>query len=79
MICLRCNHYTHPDREMAAHQGSDSCRCSCHPWNRHVLSQCENLDDHGRRCGNKGKYRDGAQRYLCDDCAEGYDVREQPQ
>ena len=30
MICLRCGHYSHPDREMAREEGSDGCLCSCH-------------------------------------------------
>ncbi len=33
MICLRCGHYTHPDREMDREQGSGRCLCCCHPWN----------------------------------------------
>ena len=32
MVCLRCGHYTHPDREMARVQGSTHCRCPCHSW-----------------------------------------------
>jgi hypothetical protein len=32
MICLRCSHYTYPDRECAREQGSEACRCACHPW-----------------------------------------------
>jgi hypothetical protein len=32
MICFTCQHYTHPDRELARLQGSDRCRCACHPW-----------------------------------------------
>lgn len=32
MICLRCGHYTHPDREMDRAQGSERCSCDCHPW-----------------------------------------------
>lgn len=33
MICLRCNHYARPDREMERAQGSTDCACGCHPWN----------------------------------------------
>jgi hypothetical protein len=33
MICLRCGHYTHPDREMDCEQRSENCACRCHPWN----------------------------------------------
>ena len=33
MICLRCGHYTHPDREMDREQRSADCRCPCHPGN----------------------------------------------
>lgn len=70
----------------------DYCKAACIPSGRFCsgrcarmfderqdLSQCENLDDHGQRCSQRGKHREGAQRYLCDECAEGYDVREQPQ
>jgi hypothetical protein len=34
MYCLRCHHYTHPDREMDQVQGSTHCPCPCHPWNQ---------------------------------------------
>jgi hypothetical protein len=33
MICLRCNHYVRPDREMDIEQQSVFCKCVCHPWN----------------------------------------------
>lgn len=36
------------------------------------LSQCDNHDDEGIRCHHRGKYYEYAQRYLCQDCVEGY-------
>lgn len=40
MICLRCNHYIDPDREMAKEQDSYSCECECHPWNKVECPGC---------------------------------------
>lgn len=46
MICLICNHYTHPDRELDRVQGSVHCRCECHPWNHdHELVDTQARDD----------------------------------
>ena len=35
-MCLRCGHYTHPNREMDRVQRSTTCTCPCHPWVNHV-------------------------------------------
>lgn len=36
------------------------------------LSQCQDYDEEGIRCHYRGKYYQLAQKYLCQDCAEGY-------
>ena len=38
MICLRCGHYTHPDRELDRVQKSEHCTCKCHPWNNRAAT-----------------------------------------
>ena len=45
MICLTCNHYTHPDSEMERVQGSTSCDCPCHPWNQAAARTVSPIDE----------------------------------
>lgn len=41
MICLKCNHYINPDREMEIEQNSAECQCPCHPWNKRICPGCQ--------------------------------------